>query len=406
MQRALPRVIFGIKDIRFGSQTSRTRTFSFLSYPYPHASRRTFTRTAPKTSERIIMSDTPATKKAKTSDGSKPLLVAVVGYTGGVGTCLLTAMEKIGLTPYALVRSSTMKIDGAAEEVPVDFEQLSQSLLDAAKEKGGTPVIADVTASSAVQDEYKNFLSKGISVATANKGIFAGDESKYEELLNSIVSPAKLLHETTCGAGLPVLSTLKGLTQSSHDIVKVEGVLSGTLAYVLGAVAGGKMTLSAAVAKAKELGYTEPDPREDLNGMDVARKAVILARLSKMKGVELKDMSIESLVPKDLEDCSVEEFMSGLSAHDDAFAAKVAAVEETPGSRLHYAAKVDVENKVVTVGPMACEASHPFNSAGPDNLIAITTNFYTRPLVVQGAGAGGDVTATGVLADILQCREY
>ena len=224
--------------------------------------------------------------------------------------------------------------------------------------------------------------------------------------MSSLVPPAKLLHETTVGAGLPVLSTLTGLTQSSHDIVKVEGVLSGTLAYVLGAVAGGKMTLSAAVAKAKELGYTEPDPRQDLNGMDVARKAVILARLSKLKGIELKDMSIESLVPKDLEDCSVEEFMSGLSVHDDDFAAKVAAVEETPGSRLHYAAKVDVENKVVTVGPMACEASHPFNSAGPDNLIAITTNFYTRPLVVQGAGAGGDVTATGVLADILQCKEY
>merc|ERR1712232_202573 len=163
--------------------------------------------------------------------------------------------------------------------------------------------------------------------------------------------------------------------------------------------------LSEAVKNAKELGYTEPDPRMDLNGMDVARKAVILARLSGLTGIELSKMEIESLVPKALEDCSVDEFMNGLSAYDDDFAKRVADVEKTAGSRLHYAAKVDVENKIVTVGPMACEASHPFNSAGPDNLIAITTNFYTRPLVVQGAGAGGDVTATGVLADILLCKQ-
>lgn len=365
-------------------------------------SRRSFTAFTTSTG---IMS-APSLKKAKTdtSRSTKPLVVAVVGYTGGVGTCLLTAMEKIGLEPYALVRSKTMKIDGGAE-VPVDFDSLGKSLLEAAEKQNGTPVIADVTASSHVQDQYSSWVSKGISVATANKGIFAGDEAKYNELLASVASPAKLLHETTVGAGLPVLGTLTALKNSSHEIQKVEGVLSGTLAYVLGAVAGGKMKLSEAVKNAKELGYTEPDPRMDLNGMDVARKAVILARLSGLTGIELSKMEIESLVPKALEDCSVDEFMNGLSAYDDDFAKRVADVEKTAGSRLHYAAKVDVENKIVTVGPMACEASHPFNSAGPDNLIAITTNFYTRPLVVQGAGAGGDVTATGVLADILLCKQ-
>lgn len=342
---------------------------------------------------------------------TSPLLVAVIGYTGGVGTCLLSAMKKIGLQPYALVRSSSMKFldltnqsEKSYKEVPVDYTHLGKILLEASKIQGGIPVIADVTASAEVQNEYKNWLSKGISVCTANKGIFAGDELIYQELLDSVVSPAKLLHEATVGAGLPVLGTINSLRATSHTIVKVEGVLSGTLAYVLGAVAGGKMTLSNAVKNAKALGYTEPDPRMDLNGMDVARKAVILARLSGLQGVELSAMKIESLVPKELENCSVDEFMEGLSAYDEEFAARVAAVEETPGSRLHYAAKIDVEGKQVTVGPMACEASHPFNSAGPDNLIAITTNFYTRPLVVQGAGAGGDVTATGVLSDILQCR--
>jgi homoserine dehydrogenase len=331
-------------------------------------------------------------------------VVAVLGYTGGVGTCLLAAMERISLKPFALVRSTTMQCGGGAN-VPVDYSDLAKQLLEASKISGGVPVIADVTASSVPQQMYKEWLSQGISVVAANKGIFAGPEAQYKELLAAAASaspPSRLLHETTVGAGLPILGTLSSLKASSHDIVEVEGVLSGTLAFVLGAVAGGKMSLSAAVVQAKELGYTEPDPRDDLNGMDVARKAVILARIAGLEGIELEGMDIDSLVPEPLRECSVEEFMAGLSAHDESFAARVAAVEQT-GGRLHYAAKVDVLHKKVSVGPLACDASHPFNNAGPDNMVAITTNFYTRPLVVQGAGAGGDVTATGVLAEILQC---
>ena len=333
---------------------------------------------------------------------AKPV-VAVVGYTGGVGTCLLKAMDKIGLKPFALVRSTTMQIAGE-EAVPVNFSVLGERLLKETKINGGVPVVADVTASSAPQSVYKDWLSQGISVVAANKGIFAGPEPAYQELLTAAAAnpPSRILHETTVGAGLPVLGTLGGLKASSHEIQTVEGVLSGTLAFVLGEVAGGKKPLSQAVSEAKDLGYTEPDPRDDLNGMDVARKAVILARISGMTGVELDGMEIESLVPESLRDCSVEEFLSGLGAFDDAFAARVKDVE-SKGGRLHYAAKVDVANKSVTVGPLACDAAHPFNNAGPDNMVAITTNFYARPLVVQGAGAGGDVTATGVLADILDC---
>eukprot|EP00934_Nitzschia_sp_Nitz4_P009204 Nitzschia sp. Nitz4//scaffold85_size83877//36060//37067//NITZ4_005226-RA/size83877-processed-gene-0.140-mRNA-1//-1//CDS//3329559128//9194//frame0 len=329
----------------------------------------------------------------------KELTVAVIGYTGGVGSCLLKAMEKIQLKPFALVRSKTMTI-GASEEIPVDFKVLGEKLLA----ENGVPVIADVTASSVVQQHYKDWLAAGIHVVAANKGIFAGPESDYQALLDASksVGGGRLLHETTVGAGLPVLGTLQALKASSHDIVQVEGVLSGTLAYVLGQVAGGKQTLSAAVKQAKELGYTEPDPRDDLNGMDVARKAVILGRLAGLKGVELADMEIESLVPEALRGCSVEEFMEKLSEYDAAMTERVAAVE-AKGGRLHYAAKVDVNAGKVGVGLLSCEAAHPFNNAGPDNLVAITTNYYTRPLVVQGAGAGGDVTATGVLADILQC---
>lgn len=335
----------------------------------------------------------------------KELIVAVVGYTGGVGTCLLQAMEKINLTPFALVRSTTMKFEGDGQDVPLDYGLLSQRLLaeTEAKSGGGVPIIADVTASAEVQKHYKEWLAIGISVVAANKGIFAGPEKDYESLLSAAhAGNSKLFHETTVGAGLPVLSTMKALKASSHELVQVEGVLSGTLAYVLGQVAGGKQKLSNAVKQAKELGYTEPDPRDDLNGMDVARKAVILGRMAGLQGIELEDMDIESLVPEQLKDCSVEEFLEKLSDYDDAMSSRVAEVEGK-GCRLHYAAKVDVGGGKVGVGLLPCEADHPFNSAGPDNLIAMTTNFYTRPLVVQGAGAGGDVTATGVLADLLLC---
>jgi len=135
---------------------------------------------------------------------NKKLVVAVIGYTGGVGSCLLTAMKKIGVSPYALVRSSTMKIgcDNAnateAEEVPVDYAALSAYLL----KQGGIPVIADVTASGAVQENYEGWLKQGISVVAANKGIFAGCENKYQALLAAAKEgQCRLLHETTVGAG-------------------------------------------------------------------------------------------------------------------------------------------------------------------------------------------------------------
>jgi bifunctional aspartokinase / homoserine dehydrogenase 1 len=340
---------------------------------------------------------------------NKKLVVAVIGYTGGVGSCLIRAMNRIGLVPFALVRSRTMKMlgqnvdddddDDDDDEVPTDYDRLSESLL----RQDGIPVIADVTASSFIQTHYCRWLQKGISVVTANKGIFAGPEEQYQALLTAAQQGnCRLLHETTVGAGLPTLGTLQNLKASSHDIITVEGILSGTLAFVLGQVAKGQSTLSQAVREAKELGYTEPDPRDDLNGMDVARKAVILARLAGMTGVELSQLTIESLVPPPLRECSVEEFMTNLSEHDAFMADRVAKVEAA-GFRLHYAAKVNVKENKVEVGLLPCEPSHPFNHAGPDNMIAITTNFYTRPLVVQGAGAGGDVTATGVLSDILHC---
>lgn len=130
---------------------------------------------------------------------NKKLVVAVIGYTGGVGSCLLTAMKKIGLPPHALVRSSTMKIGSeSTEEIPVDYSALSSYLL----QQDGIPVIADVTASGDVQENYEGWLKQGISIVAANKGIFAGSESKYTALFEAAKEGrCRLLHETTVGAG-------------------------------------------------------------------------------------------------------------------------------------------------------------------------------------------------------------
>ena len=367
------------------------------------------------------------------------LFVSVIGCTGGVGSALLAAMARINLQPFAVVNSRTMQFSSDGVTLPVDFGELATRLLATANDAGAVPVIVDVTASSVVSAQYQGWLEAGISVVAANKLAFSGPEPAYRSLATAAAAaPAcRLLHETTVGAGLPVIATLKDLAGSSHTITKIEGVMSGTLAFVLARVAGGAAPLSAAVAEAKDLGvcslqpgfcrglsfasdvcpssqwallcrlcwhpgYTEPDPREDLCGNDVARKALILARVAGCSGVEMESLDIESLVPEQLRECPVDEFMAELSKYDDAFAQRVSETE-AKGERLHYAASVDVQGGTVTVGLLGVTAAHPFNNAGPDNMVAFSTNFYERPLVIQGAGAGGDVTATGVLADVLRC---
>ena len=158
-------------------------------------------------------------------------VVAVIGYTGGVGTCLLKAMDKIGLQPFCLVRSSTMKFAGSGDDVPIDLELLKAKLLAESSSSSADsgqkriPIIADVTASSSIQQHYEGWLQSGISVVAANKGIFAGPEQNYKALLAAASGAgAQLFHETTVGAGLPVLSTIKSLRSSSHTITKIEGV--------------------------------------------------------------------------------------------------------------------------------------------------------------------------------------
>jgi aspartokinase/homoserine dehydrogenase 1 len=210
----------------------------------------------------------------------------------------------------------------------------------------------------------------------------------------------RVLHEATVGAGLPVIDTIKKLTESGDQVLRIEGCPSGTLGFLFGELGRGR-PFSEALADAAARGYTEPDPRDDLSGMDVARKAVILARLVGWRG-GLDDVAVESLVPESLRGVSTEEFVARVAtgALDAEWARRVGDAREA-GRVLRY--RAEVTPKRVRVGVVEVDASSPFASlTGTDNQFVFTTKRYKeRPLVITGPGAGPEVTAAGVLNDVL-----
>jgi bifunctional aspartokinase / homoserine dehydrogenase 1 len=209
----------------------------------------------------------------------------------------------------------------------------------------------------------------------------------------------RVLHEATVGAGLPVIDTLQQLMASGDRVHSVEGCPSGTMGYLFSEMARGR-TFSDAVRNAMELGYTEPDPRDDLCGLDVARKGLILGRLLGYSG-ELTDVAIESLVPESLRDVSKEQFLDELPSIDEHWERLVKEARER-GEVLRYRARATRGG--VRVGLVGVPIGSPLGSLdGTDNLFVFTTARYReRPLVVSGPGAGAEVTAAGVLGDLLR----
>ncbi len=209
----------------------------------------------------------------------------------------------------------------------------------------------------------------------------------------------RILHEATVGAGLPIIDTYHKLVESGDRVERIEGLLSGTLGYVLSEVSA-EVPFSQAVRSAMKKGYTEPDPRDDLSGLDVARKALILARLLGYPG-ELQRKAVESLVPKWARSISLKEFLERLEEIDPVWQRRMetAAAE---GAVLRYVALVTPAR--VAVGVRAVPATSPFAGIkGSDNQLVFTTSRYkSNPLVITGPGAGAEVTAAGVLNDILR----
>lgn len=255
-------------------------------------------------------------------------------------------------------------------------------------------IFVDVTAAAGHEQTLADRLTMGHRVVLANKKPLSADYRAFQAL----TAGGLTRYEATVGAGLPVISTLQALLDSGDTLISVEAAMSGTLGYLCAELEAGR-PLSAAVREAHRLGYTEPDPREDLSGADVARKALILARTCGMPW-ELGQIAAEPWFSPWLGRVERDEFMASLEELDSPFAERVAEARAAGGA-LRYVATVTPQG--VSVGLRVLPADHPLASLrGPDNLFSFTTERYAeRPLVVRGPGAGQAVTAAGVLADIV-----
>ncbi|MBA4072110.1 MAG: bifunctional aspartate kinase/homoserine dehydrogenase I [Gemmatimonas sp.] len=300
-------------------------------------------------------------------------------------------IELSGWRPELAADGTTADLDRFVEHVDTDYLP--------------NRVIIDCTSSSDVASHYAAWLAAGIHVVTPNKKAGSGDLAAYRALREARrKGGSHYLYEATVGAGLPVIQTLRDLRETGDEITSIEGILSGTLAYLFN-VYDGTRAFSDIVREAKARGYTEPDPRDDLSGMDVARKLTILGREMGLP-LHLADVRVESLVPAGLESGSVEEFLDRLPPHDATMAARIAEASDR-GTVLRYVGRLTAAG-AATVGLVACEPRHAFaNIALTDNVVRFATSRYdSNPMIVQGPGAGPAVTAGGVFADLLRLAAY
>lgn len=283
----------------------------------------------------------------------------------------------------------------------LDLKKIIRKIIDL---KLPNSIFVDCTASDEVIKFYEKLLKNKISIVTPNKKANASSFKLYQKLKKLSTEKIKFFYETNVGAGLPVIGPINNLILSGDKIKKIEGVFSGTLSYIFNEF-NSKKNFSEVVLKAKQKGYTEPDPRDDLNGIDVGRKLLILAREIGYK-LELKDVKIESLLNKECEEAaSVEDFFQKLKKYDKVFRELVKKAE-AKNQKLRYIA--NFKNSKAQVKLMRVNKNHPaYDLTGSDNLISITTDYYKdTPLVIKGPGAGAEVTAAGVFTDIIRVSNY
>lgn len=305
---------------------------------------------------------------------------------------------------------SPIEIEGVAEVLARSSQAPppTDELVDYLAAAPAPVVLVDNTSSQDIADSYPLFLSRGVNIITPNKKAFSGSYALWDAIFSAAeTSGAKVFHESSVGAGLPVISTLKDLIETGDKVNRIEGVFSGTMSFLFNSFAptegsGGKW--SDEVRRAKELGYTEPDPRDDLNGLDVARKLTILARLAGLPVASPTSFPVQSLIPKELESCaSGEEFLDKLPQFDKQME-QTKNEAEAEGKVVRFVGSIDIPSKTVKVGLEKFDRGHPIASLkGSDNIISFYTDRYgSNPLIVQGAGAGGEVTAMGVTSDLLK----
>lgn len=347
--------------------------------------------------------------------------VVIAGATGRVGSALCEQLEAqapalsedvgvdLSVVGVANSRRQVWEADGIhplavrkalSTGEPNDWDRLERRLRQAAQEPGARVVFVDCTASSFLAGQYAPLLEAGVAVVTPNKLANVGPLSRYR-LLRDLSSGGRVpyRYETTVGAALPVLGTLADLRRAGDRLLAVSAVLSGTLSFVLHRVGRGT-AFSAAVAEAHRLGLTEPHPREDLNGEDVARKLLILLREAGYD-LEREDVTVEPLVPGGLPDePDPERFLAALASYDEDWRERVERARER-GERLLHVASFDGGGP--RIGLTALPEDHPAARIGAgENVVVYRTDRYSAvPLTIAGPGAGPDVTASGVLIDLV-----
>lgn len=333
--------------------------------------------------------------------------------TGAVGSALLEQLS--GLPPRErpllcgvcnsrrlLIRERGIEAPAALELLergrPTDWEAIIAYLTLTDPRQ---VIFVDATGSPDVARIYDRLLGAGVNVVTPSKRANSIEQSFFEKLHRTASERgASYRYETTVGAGLPVLSTIGDLLRSGDTVTGITGVLSGTMTFLFNQLEDG-VPFSRAVVQAREKGYAEPDPREDLSGEDVARKFLILARRVGHR-LERSSLQVESLIPEELASTGKEEFLERLPDFDDYWQEKMERARRN-GETLRYVGSLSADG-FVTVGVQEVPFSSPLGQLrGTDNLVSIHSRRYSRsPLVIQGPGAGREVTAAGLLADIFK----
>eukprot|EP00746_Dinoflagellata_sp_MGD_P026372 gnl/MRDRNA2_/MRDRNA2_162149_c0_seq1.p1 gnl/MRDRNA2_/MRDRNA2_162149_c0~~gnl/MRDRNA2_/MRDRNA2_162149_c0_seq1.p1 ORF type:complete len:486 (+),score=109.25 gnl/MRDRNA2_/MRDRNA2_162149_c0_seq1:150-1460(+) len=368
---------------------------------------------------------------AASASSPTPVAVGLIGY-GLIGKELV---EQIRAAKESLQARKGLDISVAAvADIPDMFLGVDGDMDAAAKfvaKKDGVPsdlkkfgewmakqpgkkVIVDCTASDFPPKLYAGFLEAGINIATPNKKLGSGPLAQYKSTFEAAKKGgSRFFYEASVGAGLPITNTLQDLLDAGDEIETIEGIFSGTLSYLFNV--GGGQPFSAVVQDAAEKGFTEPDPRDDLSGLDVQRKALILARECGLD-LELDDIPVESLVPEPLQSWEPTDdekkegiakvFIEKMKPFDGDMAKRMEEAAAA-GDVLRYVATIDVKAKKASVSLQRFPSTSPFAATQyADNIVSFNTKWYTpRPLVVQGPGAGAAVTAGGVFADVLTAAQ-
>lgn len=341
----------------------------------------------------------------------------IVGI-GNVGRRLLSQIrhqqenllkdKALQLKVVGVANSKKVVFDPAGIDIADYEKRLQESVIPATAEniKNGVikmniynPVFVDCTASHQIADYYADLLSNNVNVVAANKIAASSNYDNYFKLKQiARKKDVKFLFETNVGAGLPIINTINNLINSGDKILRIEAVVSGTLNYIFN-VLSAEVPLSKAILMAKEAGYAEPDPRVDLSGMDVIRKLVILAREAGYK-LEQTDVERNLFIPQKYFEGSIDDFFSTITELDDQFE-KMRAEAADNDQQFRFVARLSNQGASVSLEKVGRD--HPFYSLeGSNNVISLTTERYKEyPIIIKGYGAGADVTAAGVFADII-----